>query len=195
MISMLAAGKLAARFDPRGTVVFGTFLIAFSLWQMMQWTPDVNGWSIATSGIIQGAGLGFVFIPLNLLTFSTLPAHYRTEATGIFSLVRNVGSALGISISSVLLTQYGQIMHAQIAEQVTPFNRMLQTGGAYLLWNSATGPGLAALNGEVTRQAMIVAYANDFKFMLMIGLPAAALVWLMRRPQRATAAHEPAVID
>jgi DHA2 family multidrug resistance protein len=73
---------------------------------------------------------------------------------------------------------------------------MLQTGGAYLLWNSATGPGLAALNGEVTRQAMIISYANDFKFMLIIGLPSAALVWLMKRPPRAAnASHEAAVID
>jgi DHA2 family multidrug resistance protein len=73
---------------------------------------------------------------------------------------------------------------------------MLQTGGAYLLWNSAAAPGLAALNAEVTRQAMIISYANDFKFMLIIGLPSAALVWLMKRPPRvAKAAHEAAVID
>jgi DHA2 family multidrug resistance protein len=96
----------------------------------------------------------------------------------------------------VLLTQGGQYFHSQIAESVTPFNRMLQTGGAYLLWNSAAAPGLAALNAEVTRQAMIISYANDFKFMLIIGLPSAALVWLMRRPPRAAkAAQESAVID
>jgi DHA2 family multidrug resistance protein len=196
MVAMMMAGKLASRFDPRALVVFGTFLLSYSLWEMTHWNPNVDAWTISLNGIVQGAGLGFVFIPLNLMTFSTLPAHFRTEATGIFSLVRNIGSAIGISISSVLLTQGGQILHAQIAESVTPFNRMLQTGGAYLLWNSATGPGLAALNGEVTRQAMIISYANDFKFMLIIGLPSAALVWLMKRPPRAAnASHEAAVID
>lgn len=196
MVAMLLAGKLAARFDARAVIVLGTFFLSLSLWQMTGWTPDIGVWSITTTGIIQGFGFGFVFIPLNLLTFSTLPVQYRTEATGIFSLVRNVGSAIGISLSSVLLVQSSQIMHAQIAEYVTPFNRMLQTGGAYLLWNTATPPGLAALNAEVTRQAMTVAYANDFKFMLIIGLPAALLVWVMKRPPRvAKSGHEAAVID
>ena len=196
MIAMMLAGKLANRFDPRMLVGLGTFLLSYSLWEMTRWNPNIDAWSIAWNGIIQGAGLGFVFIPLNLMTFSTLPAHYRNEATGIFSLVRNIGSAIGISVSSVLLTQGGQYFHSQIAESVTPFNRMLQTGGAYLLWNSAAAPGLAALNAEVTRQAMIISYANDFKFMLIIGLPSAALVWLMRSPPRvAKAAHESAVID
>jgi DHA2 family multidrug resistance protein len=196
MIAMMLAGKLANRFDPRMLVGLGTFLLSYSLWEMTRWNPNIDAWSIAWNGIIQGAGLGFVFIPLNLMTFSTLPAHYRNEATGIFSLVRNIGSAIGISVSSVLLTQGGQYFHSQIAESVTPFNRMLQTGGAYLLWNSAAAPGLAALNAEVTRQAMIISYANDFKFMLIIGLPSAALVWLMRRPPRAAkAAQESAVID
>jgi DHA2 family multidrug resistance protein len=196
MIAMMLAGKLAARIDPRALVGFGSFLLAYSLWDMTAWNPNIDAWSISLNGIIQGAGLGFVFIPLNLMTFSTLAAKYRTEATGIFSLVRNIGSAIGISISAVLLTQGGQYFHAQIAETVTPFNRMLQTGGAYLLWNSATGPGLAALNAEVTRQSMIIAYANDFKFMLIIGLPAAILVWLMKRPPRVVkASHEATVMD
>lgn len=196
MAAMLLAGKLAARFDPRFIMVLGTIFLSFSLWQMTGWTPDIDVWSITIAGVIQGFGLGFVFIPLNLLMFSTLPSQYRTEATGIFSLVRNVGSAIGISLSSVLLVQSGQIVHAQLAEHITPFNRMLQTGGAYLFWNTATPPGLAALNAEITRQAMIISYANDFKFMLIIGLPAAALVWIMKRPPRvAKTGHEPAVLD
>jgi DHA2 family multidrug resistance protein len=72
---------------------------------------------------------------------------------------------------------------------------MLQTGGAYLLWNSATGFGLSALNAEVTRQASIVAYTNDFKFLLLICLPAALLPFLMRRPSATKASPDHAVID
>jgi len=196
MFAMMIAGRLANRFDPRALVVLGTLFLSYSLWDMTQWNPNVDAMAISVNGIVQGIGLGFVFIPLNLMTFSTLPAKYRTEGTGIFSLVRNIGSAIGISVSSVLLAQSTQIMHSQIAETVTPFNRMLQTGAAYLFWNSATAPGLASLNEEVTRQAMIVSYANDFKFMLIIGLPSAALVWLMKRPPRlAKPSHEHAVID
>ncbi len=67
--------------------------------------------------------------------------------------MRNVGSAVGVSVTSFTLAQNTQIIHAQIAEAVTPFNRMLQTGGAYFAWNSATSAGLSALNAEITRQA------------------------------------------
>ncbi len=86
-----------------------------------------------------------------------------------------------------MLAQNTQVVHAQLTEYVTPFNRMLQTGGAYLLWNSASAPGLMALNGAITRQASIVAYADDFKLMLVICLPAALLLLFLRRSQ-ATAA-------
>ena len=107
----------------------------------------------------------------------------RTEGTALFSLMRNVGSAMGISITSLLLAQNTQIMHAEIAAHVTPFNRMLQTGSAYLFWNSATHKGLDALNLEITRQAQIIAYVNDFKLMLLISLPAALMLLFMRRPR------------
>jgi len=75
-------------------------------------------------------------------------------------------------------------MHARIAGTVTPFNRYLQSGGAYLLWNPATGPGKVALNAEVTRQASIIAYANDFKFMLFICMATALLLLLLRQAKR-----------
>jgi DHA2 family multidrug resistance protein len=185
MVAMFLAGNLSMRVDPRLLLTLGAALLAYSLWQQTGWTPDIDAWSITVTGVIQGFGLGFLFIPLNVIGFSTLPVQFRTEATAILNLVRNVGSAVGISISSLILAQQAQINHAAIAEQVTPFNRMLQTGGAYLFWNLATPPGIAAINAEVSRQAAIIAYANDFKFMLIISLPTMLLVWLMRRPPRA----------
>jgi DHA2 family multidrug resistance protein len=135
-----------------------------------------------------------VFTPLQVVAFASLPAEFRTDGTALFSLARNVGSAIGISITSFLLVHNTQIMHAQIAESVTPFNRALQTGGAYLLWNTATSNGLAALNAEVTRQASIVAYADDFKLMLLICLPTALLLLLMRRETIAANGGHGAVI-
>jgi DHA2 family multidrug resistance protein len=173
----------------------GVALICYSMWRMIGWTPDVDAWSLATTTFTQGVGLGFVFIPLQVVAFATLPPELRGDGTALFSLVRNVGSALGISISSFLLTQSTQIMHARIAETVTPFNRSLQAGGAYLLWNSATPAGMAALNAEVTRQAAIVAYANDFKLMLLVSMATALLLLLLRRPAARGAPAEPLAVD
>jgi DHA2 family multidrug resistance protein len=190
MIAMMLAGRLSNRVDPRLLMLVGILLLAGSLWEMTGWTPDVDIWGLSVPSLIQGAGIGFVFTPLQVIAFASLPAELRTDGTSLFSLVRNVGSAIGISITSFLLVHNTQIMHAQIAESVTPFNRMLQTGGAYLMWNTATAPGLAALNAEVTRQASIVAYADDFKLMLLVCLPMALLLVLMR-PQANGAGGEP----
>jgi DHA2 family multidrug resistance protein len=185
MIAMLVAGRFADRIDPRIIMLIGLGMIAESLRQMMGWTPDVDAWSFAFSTLLQGGGLGFVFIPLQVIAFATLPAELRTDGTALFSLMRNVGSSIGISVTSFLLAQNTQIVHAQLAEHVTPFNRMLQTGGAYLLWNDATQAGLSALNAEITRQASIIAYIDDFKFMLLICIPAALILFFMRRPRAA----------
>jgi DHA2 family multidrug resistance protein len=122
------------------------------------------------------------FIPLQVVAFATCAAMARPCL-----VIRNVGSALGISISSFLLAQTTQIMHARIVEVPTPFNRMLQNGGAYLFWNSATAPGRAALNAEVTRQASIIAYVNDFKFMFVVCFSTACLLLLLRRPPASSA--------
>ncbi|MCC6947149.1 MAG: DHA2 family efflux MFS transporter permease subunit [Bradyrhizobiaceae bacterium] len=184
MLAMMIAGRLASRSDPRLLMLAGIAMLAYSLWEMSAWTPDIDAWSITVATVIQGAGLGFVFIPLQVVAFSTLRPDYRTEGTALFSLVRNVGMAIGVSITSFMLAHNAQVMHAQIAEHVTPFNPMLQTGGAYLFWNLVNPRGLMALNGEVTRQALIVAYANDFLLMFLITVPTAFLLLLMRRSRR-----------
>jgi DHA2 family multidrug resistance protein len=78
-------------------------------------------------------------------------------------------------------------MHTRIGEGLTPFNRMLQTGGSYLFWNVTTFGGRAALNGEVTRQALAISYSNDFLLMMWISLPTALLLLIMQRPKRPAA--------
>ena len=188
MLAMMIAGRAVNRADPRIIMLAGFAMIALSLYQMMQWTPDIGARSLVITTLIQGAGLGLVFTPLQVIAFATLPQDLRTNGTALFSLLRNVGSSIGVSVTSFMLAQNTQIVHAQLADQVTPFNRMLQTGGAYFIWNSASAPGLMALNAEITRQASIIAYANDFKLMLMVCLPAALLLLIIRRGQPIAAA-------
>ncbi|HEX6001799.1 MAG TPA: DHA2 family efflux MFS transporter permease subunit [Hyphomicrobiaceae bacterium] len=197
MLAMMVAGRLTTRTDPRLLMLAGILMVSASMWSMTDWTPDIDAWSMAMTTLLQGFGLGFVFIPLQVVAYATLAPDLRGDATALFSLVRNVGSAVGISIATFLLSQSTQTMHARIAEGVTPFNYNLQTGGAYLIWNTATAPGRMALNAEVTRQASIIAYGNDFKFMLVITLATAFLLLLLRRPKTAAQAPsaEHAVMD
>jgi len=196
MIAMLAAGRLDNRIDPRILMFVGFVLLAESAREMVGWTPDIGPWSLTVTTLTQGAGLGLVFTPLQIVAFATLPSELRTDGTALFSLVRNVGSSIGVSVASFLLAQNTQIVHAALAAQITPFNRMLQSGGAYLYWNTATSAGLGALNDEITRQASIIAYMDDFKLMLLVSLPAVLLLFLMRWPGSPPAAPgEIAVAD
>jgi len=162
MLAMVLAGRLTSRVDPRLLMFAGILMICASMWSMLGWTPDVDAWSLALTTFTRWSGIRVYPAPGGGFR------HLRGDGTALFSLIRNVGSALGISISSFLLAQTTRIMHARIVEVPTPFNRMLQNGGAYLFWNSATAPGRAALNAEVTRQASIIAYVNDFKFMFVV---------------------------
>ena len=184
MFAMMVAGRLSNRMDPRWIMFAGVVLMSSTLYHMIGWTPDVDNWSMARTTFIQGMGLGFVFTPLQVVAFATLDSQLRADGAALFSLVRNVGSAIGVSVTSFLLAQGTQIMHARIVEGVTPFNRMLQSHGAYLLWNNATVPGLSAINAQVTRQASIIAYSNDFMFLFFVSAPIALLLLFLKRPPK-----------
>ncbi len=181
MAAMLIAGRLTNRVDPRLLMLFGIATMSFTMWQMSAWTPDVDRWSLIATTTLQGFGMGFVFIPLQVVAFATLPLHFRTDGASLFSLMRNVGSAIGISVATWLLSQSTAVMYSQIGEHVTPFNRMFHIGPAGLFYNPNLPMGLAAISADVTRQAQIIAYSNDFMFMFWVSLPAAFALLLMRK--------------
>ena len=138
---------------------------------------------------MQGFGLGFLFIPLQVMAFSTLPVALRTDGASLFSLFRNIGAAIGVSVTSSLLAHNTQVLHAEIGASVTPFNRALQDGGAvHHFLNPATHHGAALLDHIVNQQAQITAYVDDYRLMIFTTLPALLLVFLMRRPRRCIAA-------
>ncbi|MBI1210268.1 MAG: DHA2 family efflux MFS transporter permease subunit [Alphaproteobacteria bacterium] len=182
MIAMMIAGRLSSRMDPRLLMFGGIIMMTVAVWFMTGWTPDVDGRSIVAATMLQGFGMGFVFIPLQVVAFATLDPKYRTDGAALFSLMRNIGSAIGISVSVLLLTQSTATMHSQLADQITPFNRALEVGATGLFMNPHVPMGLAALNALITRQSSIIAYSNVFEAMLFAGLPAALALLLMRRP-------------
>jgi DHA2 family multidrug resistance protein len=180
MIAAVVCGRLVGTVSARILVGIGFVASAYALYAMTFWTPDVGQWSIISTGVIQGLGVGFVFVPLTVAAFATLPGELRTQAAGIYSLMRNLGSAVGISVTSALLLTNTQANHAVIAARITPFDRGLQTGAAAHFWDPDTLKGIATLNDEITRQANIIAYVDDFKLMLILALIALPLVLLIR---------------
>jgi len=119
---MFLVGRIMGRVDTRALLVIGLLLTAWAMYDMTGWTPNVSQWTIATTGFIQGAGLGFLFVPLTTIAFATLAPEQRGDAAGVYNLSRNVGSSVGISVVSYLLIRNNQINHATIASHVTAVN-------------------------------------------------------------------------
>ncbi len=189
MAAMLLAGRLSNKVDPRLLMLLGYILLALSIIMLEGWTPAVSESYMIETIIIQGAGLGFVFIPLQVVAFYTLKPALRTQGTSILSLMRNIGSAIGISITSALLDHQTHYEHAVLTQFITPFARPLQAGGTVTrLLAPGTAGGASLLNSIIDTQAQIIAYVDDYKLLLLTTLPAVLCLLLMRRPRAAAPA-------
>ncbi|MCC7046699.1 MAG: DHA2 family efflux MFS transporter permease subunit [Alphaproteobacteria bacterium] len=192
MVAMMIVGRIIHRVDPRLLILFGLALVAVALWEMTEFSLDVSQAALFRTGLVQGVGLGFVFVPLSTVAFSTLEPRYRNQGTALFSLMRNIGSSIGISVMIFLLDRSTRGVQSVIVEQLTPMNDLLRAPSVAALWNLTTDLGRARLDAEVTRQATLIAYLNDFKIMMVVALVTMPLVLLLRGPQRRRAAAKPA---
>src|SRR5271165_5944829 len=184
---MFLVGRLIGKVDSRLLIFVGLALATVSLWQMVGWSLDVSARTIAINSVIQGFGLGFVFVPLNTIAFATLPGELRTEGTALWTLIRNIGSSVGISIVIAELTSMTTEYHSQLVEHVTPFSDAMHMPAAGML----SGPGLPnleMLEALVTQQAASMAYSNDFLLMTLVSLAAFPLLALIRSPKAAPVA-------
>jgi MFS transporter, DHA2 family, multidrug resistance protein len=187
MGSMLIVGRLIGRVDTRLLLALGLGLTAWSFYVMTGWTPDVSQRTIVVIGIIQGVGLGFIFVPLSVVTLSTLAPERRAEGAGIYSLSRNIGSSIGISVVNSLLTRNTQVNHAEIARNVTSVNRAFEDLSITQFWDPISTAGRAALDAVVTRQAQIIAYMDDYKLLMIATLAAIPLLIIFSKPPRSAA--------
>jgi len=195
MLSMFVVGKLVGKVDLRLLLLCGFGVTAFSLWQMTGYTLVLSESDIVWPGLIQGIGLGLVFVPLSAATFSTLPPTMFAQATATYSLMRNIGSSIGISLVQTMLVRNTQIAHASLAEKVTAGQLALQAVPGAASYSTQTAAGLAVLNGEVTRQAAMIAYVDDFLLMLALTLAVIPLLLLIRPAKKHGAGTAHAAVD
>ncbi|NTZ10571.1 DHA2 family efflux MFS transporter permease subunit [Burkholderia metallica] len=177
MIAMLLVGRLLKYVDARLLLLAGLLISALALWQMMQYTIVLSEADIVWPGVIQGFGLGLVFVPLSALSFSTLPPDLRADGTATYSLMRNIGSSIGISIVQTLMTRNTQVAHADLATHITPFNPAVQA-------MVGSRVDIALLDLTINQQATMIAYLNDFKLMFVATLLMIPLLLLVRPPQK-----------
>jgi len=188
MFAMMFAGRLALKADPRVIMTAGAGLLIWSLWAMTSWTPSISVATISWVTFLQGVGMGLVFVPMNMVAFATLSPQLRTDGAGLTNLMRNIGSAIGVSLTSTILANSVQTIHAQLSGHASVFNRALGVNGPSMMMNPQIPFGLANLNSLIEYRAQVQAYANDFLFMFLISLPVFAVIWLMKRPSFAASA-------
>ncbi len=179
MAAMLFIARLGGRADQRKIMAMGLSVLGITLYDMSGWTPDVGSTRVMVTMVIQGFSMGCIWNPVTVISFTTLAPHLRGDATAVQSLCRNIGSAIGISVTAFTLARGIQSSHAGLAADLTPFNRLLQ-GNAHLI-DPAHTQGALILDQMVNRQALIIAYNNDFLMMSMVTIPAMAMLLLLRK--------------
>ena len=192
LISMLLTGRLVGKVDLRILVAFGMALMGWSMHMMTGFAIEMGAGPIIWSGLVQGLGLGLVFVTMQALAFATLPASYRTHAASLLNLSRNIGGSIGISLVATLLARNMQIAHADMAgaisEQVLP---TISQGVVAQLGLPASS-ALAMVDAEINRQAAFIAYLDDFWIMMWLTFAAIPLVLLLR-PAKPPKPGEPAL--
>lgn len=195
--SMFVAGRLMQRqVDPRLMVGVGLSIAAWSLWEMTGWTLGMDSRPFIVTGVVQGIGLGLIFIPLNVMAFGTLSPAKRTEGASLMNLSRNIGGSVGISVVTALLARNIQTSHQVLGGHVTAggLTGMDPIAGSAL--GGSSDSLLAMADALVNQQAAMIAYLDDFKLMMILTLAALPLVFLLKRPappRPGAAAETPAV--
>ena len=183
LISMYIAGVSMRRgIDPRPVVMTGFLLVAASFWEMSTWSLAVDQTPIVLSGLVQGLGLGLLFMPLNSSAFATLPQTLRTDGSSLLNLSRSMGASLGIAITTGLLGRNWQASHADLGSHVTASMTAMIDVSALDRFQQFGTAAMAYVDVQVNRQAAMIAYIDNYYLMMWISLIAAPLVLVIRRP-------------
>lgn len=167
MITMVLIGRLSNKIDPRLIIAIGILLCAFASYVCAtHYTRDVTTWWLVWPTLLQGFGLGMVFVPLSTIAFSTLPQKHRIDAAGLYSLLRTFGSSIGISIVLTIFTRQNQIAWHRLSGFIQPYNDALYRYLQPLNLVPAHPASVALLKGELASQAQMIAFVNSFAFIM-----------------------------
>jgi DHA2 family multidrug resistance protein len=181
LVSMQLSGLMMRRgIDARPVVASGFLICAFSLWQMAHWSLDVDEAHVIISGLLQGLGMGLVFIPLQVSAFATLSPAMRTDGSSLLNLFRSLGASAGIAWMTVLLARNIQTSHADLGQHVTAATGSVVDFSTIDRFQTLGDTAMTLIDAEVNRQAAMIAYVDDFWLMMWITLAAAPLAFLMR---------------
>ncbi len=195
LCAMFIASRLTGKVEPRLIVAFGFSLTAFSLWQMTQWSLEMDWQPIAYTGFFQGVGMGFVFIPMNAIAFATLPTRLRTDGSSLLYLLRSIGGSMGISVMITLLSRNIQTSHQDLAGHVTAYSMSTIDPSSADRLGIVGEAVLGMANLEINRQAAMIAYLNDFKLLMVAVIVCIPFVLLLKPAKTQTGDPQQAMLE
>ena len=194
LLAMVIAAKLTGRIDARAIIFTGFLMTASSMWVMTQWSLNMDWHLIVYTGLLQGFGMGFVFIPLNGVAFSTLPVRMRTDGSSLLYLFRSLGGSFGISIMTTMLARNMQTSHADLVGHITATSIPTLDPSSTDRLGSLGEAGLQLMNLEINRQAAMIAYLDDFKLMMIMLFVISPLIFLLK-PGKPVGGQQPIMAD
>jgi DHA2 family multidrug resistance protein len=174
-VAMMLVGRLMKYVEARTLIITGLSLMAGSLFFMTGWTDQTGVPEIIVLSIVQGFGLGLVFVPLSTVAFLTLPNHLRTDGTSMLTLLRNVASSIGISVVIAQLTEGSRRTYAILSEHINPFNHALQMPDVRSMIDLGSDAGRAMADAMVGIQSQIIAFSLDYQLVMIVTLCAIPL--------------------
>ncbi|MCY4229439.1 MAG: MFS transporter, partial [Alphaproteobacteria bacterium] len=175
------------RIDPRFLLFAGFVTQGVSGLAMAQFDINLTTFGVAWTSMLQGFGVGLIWVPLSIVTFWTLSPKDMTEGTAVFHLMRNIGSSIHISLSVALVIHTAKMSYSELSSFATPYNDALDRAVSESLWSLEGGAGMAALAGEINRQAQMIGYVNAFYFFAATAFICIPLLLFVHKPTAATA--------
>ncbi|SEP77081.1 MFS transporter, DHA2 family, multidrug resistance protein [Devosia sp. YR412] len=180
--TVLVGAVLVNRMDPRLLGGLGLVLLAISNFMMASMTLEADFWQLAWPGVFSGLGMGLVFVPMSTLAFDRISSARQDEASGLFSVTRQLGSSIGIAIVGAILVNQISTSNAILGGSITPYDPAAYAYLSGLGLTPQSTQGAALMAGEVARQAELLAYTTVFRLLGWTSLVLVPLVALMQKP-------------
>jgi DHA2 family multidrug resistance protein len=194
LLALFVSGRITGLVDSRILIAFGLVCLVVSSAEMSTWTMEVGPWPVVWTGFLQGVGGGIMLVPIQVIAFSTLSSHHRTEAAAVFNLVRSVWSSVGVSLMLTLFIRESSRVHSLLVEHITPYSEALrmaiETGGM----DPGTQQGLALIEHEIELQAAMAGYNSVFLLLAVAAAGGLPVLLLLGRPPKVKRADPEALV-
>jgi len=192
IVAMPVIALLSEKIDARYLLTFGFILFAVTTLYMGSVTVEISPWTLLVPILITGFGVGFIFVPISTQAYGTLPREQIGAASGLYNLMRNIGGSVGVSLTATLLTRRSSTHQNEMTNYIPrsgqQFESALQTQIGDLASHFGPAhtryPAELQLYNQLLYQATNWAFVDVFRWLALLCLSGAGIVWLFKRVQK-----------